>query len=290
MFEAGKQFGRYQIRSQLGAGGMGEVFLAEDAELGRLVALKLLPDEFSDDAERLRRFIQEAKTASALNHPNILTIYEIGQTDGSRFIAAEFIEGETLRERIKMGSLNLPETLDIAAQIASALDAAHRSGIVHRDIKPENVMIREDGLIKILDFGIAKLSEKKNQETIDAEAATAIKPAGTIPGMIIGTANYMSPEQAKGKAVDARSDIFSFGIVLYEMLAGKVPFEGETALEMIGAILHREPKPLNADVPIEVEKIIGKCLQKNRDERYQTIKDVLIDVQEVKQEMESTLR
>ncbi len=212
--------GRYRIVKALGAGGMGEVFLAEDAELGRHAALKILPFEVSTDAERIRRFVQEAKAASALNHPNILTIYEIGAANGLRFIASEFIAGDTLRQRLDARKFSARETLEIAVQIAAALDAAHRNGIVHRDIKPENVMLREDGLVKILDFGIAKLTEKK-PESIDAEAATAVQ-AGTTPGMIIGTANYMSPEQARGKEVDARSDIFSFGIVLYEKPLNKL--------------------------------------------------------------------
>jgi len=283
MFEAGKQFGRYQIRSQLGAGGMGEVFLAEDAELKRLVALKVLPDEFSNDAERLRRFIQEARAASALNHPNILTIYEIGAANDLRFIASEFIKGETLRQKIQ--NLSLAETLDIAVQIASALEAAHSAGIVHRDIKPENVMIRPDGLVKILDFGIAKLIEKK-AEPIDAEAATTIK-AGTNAGMIIGTAAYMSPEQACGRAVDARSDIFSFGVVLYEMLCGKHPFEGENAIETIGSILNKEPAPLSeTGIPRELRHIAEKCLRKDCEDRYQTAEGLLTDLKDVRQELE----
>ncbi len=283
MFEAGKQFGRYQIRSQLGAGGMGEVFLAEDAELQRFVALKILPDEFSKDAERLRRFIGEARAASALNHPNILTIYEIGTANDSRFIASEFIKGETLRRKIR--NLSLAETLDVAVQIASALEAAHNVGIVHRDIKPENIMIRPDGLVKILDFGIAKLTEKK-AEPIEVEAATAIKAGGTSAGMIIGTANYMSPEQARGKTVDARSDIFSFGIVLYEMLSGKPPFDGENVLDVIGSILHKEPAPLDSsEMPNDLQRIVAKCLRKNCDERYQTA-DLLVDLRDFKQELE----
>jgi len=217
-----------------------------------------------------------------LNHPNIITIYEIGESDGTHFIATEFIDGKTLNEYAKANPLSCKSALEIAIQVASALVEAHLAGIVHRDIKPDNVMIRSNGLAKILDFGIAKLSTPK---TIGEEDATAIK-GGTSPGMIIGTANYMSPEQAKGKVVDARTDIFSFGVLLYEMIAGGLPFEGENALEMIGAILHKEPKHLNADVPHEVERIINKCLRKDRDERYQTIKDVGNDLKDVKQELE----
>ena len=267
---------------------MGEVFLAEDTELERLIALKVLPEDLANDTERMRRFVQEAKTASALNHPNIITIYEIGKTDDTHFIATEYIEGETLHSRLKSEPMSLKSVLDVAIQVASALDAAHRAGIIHRDIKPENVMIRPDGLVKILDFGIAKLTEKK-AESIDAEAATAIKAEGTSPGMIIGTASYMSPEQAKGKPVDARSDIFSFGVVLYEMLTGKQPFNGENSLDVIGSILNKEPVPLNQlapDIPRELQRIVEKSLRKDREQRYQTAKDLLIDLKDVKQDLE----
>ena len=279
--------GRYRIVKALGAGGMGEVFLAEDAELGRFAALKILPLEVSTDAERIRRFVQEAKAASALNHPNILTIYEIGAANGLRFIASESIAGETLRQRLDARKFSAGETLEIAVQIAAALDAAHRSGIVHRDIKPENVMIRtEDGLVKVLDFGIAKLTEKK-PEAIDAEAATAIKAESTNPGVVIGTANYMSPEQARGKEVDARTDIFSFGVVLYEMLSGKKPFAGETAMDTIGAILHKEPAPLREEkTPKELQRITEKCLRKDRDLRYQTAKVLLTDLKSLQRRLE----
>ncbi|HLE63793.1 MAG TPA: serine/threonine-protein kinase, partial [Pyrinomonadaceae bacterium] len=255
---------------------MGEVYLAEDTRLDRKVALKILPPQFAEDKDRMSRFVREAKSASALNHPNIITIHEIGEAEGTHFIATEFIDGKTLNQYAKTNPLNFKSALEIAIQITSALDEAHSAGIVHRDIKPDNVMIRPNGLVKILDFGIAKLSTTNNQQGVDEEAATAIK--GTIPGMIIGTANYMSPEQAKGKEVDARTDIFSFGVVLYEMISGGLPFEGETALEMIGAILHKEPLPLNAEVPTEIKNIINKCLQKDRSERYQTIKDVCNDL------------
>ncbi|MBA4123792.1 MAG: protein kinase [Acidobacteria bacterium] len=282
----GREITHYKIKRLLGKGGMGEVYLADDINLNRQVALKILPPEFAADKNRMSRFVREAKSASALNHPNIITIYEIGKSEGTHFIATEFIDGKTLKEYAKRDSLNFKSALEIAIQIASALDEAHSAGIVHRDIKPDNVMIRSNGLVKILDFGIAKLSSSNNPQSLDAEAATAIK-SGTTPGMIIGTANYMSPEQAKGKEVDARTDIFSFGVVLYEMMAGNLPFEGETAMEMIGAILKDEPKPLDkTEVPSEIEKIIGKCLRKDRDERYQTIKDVLIDLKDVRQDLE----
>jgi serine/threonine-protein kinase len=288
MISAGEQIGRYKIRSAIGKGGMGEVFLAEDAELERLIALKILPQDLANDTERMRRFVQEAKSASALNHPNIITIHEIGKTDNTHFIATEYIEGETLHSRLRSERMNLKNVLDVAIQVASALDAAHRAGIVHRDIKPENVMIRPDGVVKILDFGIAKLTEKK-AESIDAEAATAIKAEGTSPGMIIGTASYMSPEQARGKDIDARSDIFSFGVVLYEMLAGKQPFEGENAMDVIGSILNKEPAPIQLllpEVPQEIGRISSKTLKKDREERYQTAKDLLIDLKDVRQDLQ----
>ncbi len=283
---ANTSLSHYRIVSKIGAGGMGEVFLAEDTKLNRRVALKILPQEFTADKDRMSRFVREAKSASALNHPNIITIHEITEFEATHFIATEFFDGKTLNEYAKTNPLNLKSALEIAIQIASALDEAHSARIVHRDIKPDNVMVRANGLVKILDFGIAKLSSSNNQPPLDAEAATAIK-SGTSPGLIIGSVNYMSPEQATGKEVDARTDIFSFGVVLHELVAGKLPFEGETAMEMIGAILHKEPKPLNkTEVPLELEKIIGKCLRKDRDERYQTIRDVLIDLKDVKQELE----
>ncbi len=246
-FENGTIINQYKIISAIGKGGMGEVFLAEDTKLDRKVALKILPPEFANDKDRMSRFVREAKSASALNHPNIITIYEIGESDGTHFIATEFIDGKTLNDYVKANPLNYKSALEIAIQVASALDEAHSAGIVHRDIKPDNVMIRANGLVKILDFGIAKLSEKREARgRVGEEDGTLIaqlpnrpitQSPHTQPGMIIGTANYMSPEQAKGKEVDARTDIFSFGVVLYEMIAGQLPFEGENALEMIGCDL-----------------------------------------------------
>ena len=281
----GSQILHYRIISKIGAGGMGEVYLVEDTKLDRKVALKILPAGFAEDKDRMSRFVREAKSASALNHPNIITIYEIGEYEGTHFIATEFIDGKTLNEYSKDNSLNFKTALEIAIQVASGLDEAHEGGIVHRDIKPDNVMIRENGLAKILDFGIAKLTEKQNPE-IESEDATAIQ-VNTTPGMIIGTANYMSPEQAKGKDVDARTDIFSFGVVLYEMIAGHLPFEGETAMEAISSIIKDEPKPLNlSEVPPEIERVISKSLRKDRDERYQTIKGLLADLKDVKKELE----
>jgi serine/threonine-protein kinase len=281
--EKGTTISHYKILSEIGKGGMGEVYLAQDTKLNRKVAIKFLSDEFSKDADKLNRFIQEAQTASALNHPNIITIHEIGEADGAKYIALEYIKGETLTDRLKK-KLKFNSALDIATQVASALDAAHFAGIVHRDIKPDNVMIREDGLVKILDFGIAKLTEQKKPE-IESEDKTAVQ-VNTTPGMIIGTANYMSPEQAKGEEVDKRTDIFSFGVVLYEMLTGHLPFEGKTPMEIIGAVIHKEPILIDEEVPSELKRIITKTLRKDRDERYQTIKDLLIDLKDVKQELE----
>ena len=272
---------------------MGEVYLAQDTKLDRKVALKILPPEFAEDKDRMSRFVREAKSASALNHPNIITIYEIGEADGTHYIATEFIEGETLHSRLHSKNLSLKSALDIAVQIGSALQAAHSANIIHRDIKPDNVMIRDDGVVKILDFGIAKLSEAVLSQgrglNIDGEAATAIKQPSTNPGMIIGTASYMSPEQAKGQEIDARSDLFSFGIVLYEMLSGKQAFGGETPLEIISSILKDEPKPihqLSPELPREIERIVNKTLRKDRDERYQTARDLLTDLKDAKQELE----
>jgi serine/threonine protein kinase/predicted Zn-dependent protease len=283
--EAGKVFGNYEIIEQIGAGGMGDVYLARDPRLHRQVALKVLPENIAADKDRVRRFEREAQAASALNHPNILTIYEIGETDKTHFIATEYIKGETLRARLSE-PLNLKAVLEIAIQVAGALDAAHHAGIVHRDIKPENVMIRPDGLIKVLDFGIAKLTESLSEN--DSEAVTALK-AQTSPGMILGTAKYMSPEQARATALDARTDIFSFGAMFYEMLAGEPPFKGEYLIDVITSILSKDPVPLSRhvpDVPHEIERILNKTLRKDREERYQTAKDLLIDLRAVREDLE----
>ncbi len=282
----GSQIGHYQILSQLGAGGMGEVFLAHDPRLNRKVAIKVLPTEFTRDAGRLRRFEQEARAASALNHPNIITIYEIGEagTEDSKthFIATEFIEGRTLRQLMN-APFGASDALEIIIQVASALSAAHQAGIVHRDIKPENVMVRPDGLVKVLDFGLAKLTSPHT----DSNAPQAAEE--TAPGMLLGTLRYMSPDQARGLPVDARTDIFSLGVVLYEMIAGCPPFNGQTASDIIAAILTTEPPPLASikpDTPSELQRITGKALRKNKEERYQTCKDLLVDLKDLKGEME----
>src|SRR2546425_1275825 len=279
----GRTIGRYQILEQLGAGGMGEVYLAEDKHLLRKVALKVLPAFFTRDRERVRRFQQEARAASALNHPNILTIYEIGQIDSHQFIATEFVEGETLRQRMIKSPMSMSELLGLATQIASALTAAHQTGIVHRDIKPENIMLREDGIVKVLDFGLAKLIAGQSSES---EASTIFH---TRPGVIMGTPHYMSPEQARGLKVDARSDIWSLGVVLYEMVGGRLPFAGATISDVIATILHREPPSLllyRSDMPVELERIVEKALTKGPDERYQTAKDVSLDLKRLKQRLE----
>jgi serine/threonine protein kinase/tetratricopeptide (TPR) repeat protein len=270
----------YRILSRLGAGGMGEVYLVQDTRLGRKVALKILSPDLTHRADRLLRFEQEARAASALNHPNILTIHDIGQEGDTRYIATEYVEGETLRARLARGPLPLRDALDFAVQIAGALAAAHAAGIVHRDIKPENLMLRPDGLVKVLDFGLAKLNESERTPSSDEGTAT-VAAFDTEPGHVAGTPFYMSPEQARGLKVDARTDIFSLGTVLYEMLAGRRPFEGETTSHAMVAILEKEPMPLTRylpDAPPELQRILSKALAKNRDERYQVVKDLQIDL------------
>ena len=284
--EAGTKLGRYEIRSKIGEGGMGEVHLAQDTELDRTVAIKILPEALATDPQRLQRFVQEAKAASALNHPHILTIYEIGPTGSSRFIATEFIDGETLRQRMNAG-MKLADVLETAIQTCGALSAAHAAGIIHRDIKPENIMVRRDGYIKVLDFGLAKLTEAEGSAS-DPEAATRAM-VNTGAGTVMGTANYMSPEQAKGAHVDARTDIWSLGAMLYEMVAGRVPFPGETPTETISLILQKDAAPLTRfapDVPAELDRIITKTLTRDREERYQTMKDLLIDLRNLKRKLE----
>jgi len=280
--------GPYKLLGPIGRGGMGEVHLALDSRLNRKVAIKLLPAAFTTDAERVRRFEQEARAASALNHPNILTIYEIGQHGSLHFMATEFIEGETLRQRMTSAQLSLQTVLEVGTQIASALAAAHDSGIVHRDIKPENIMLRPDGYVKVLDFGLAKLTEPK-AITTDTDAPT-IANVMSLPGMVVGTVTYMSPEQARGLEVDARTDIFSLGVVLYEVVAGRAPFEGATMNDVIAAILGKDPPPPLArywpEVPAELERIVVKALRKNTDERYQTVRDLQLDLKRLGKEIE----
>jgi len=284
---AGQAIGPYKIVSTLGTGGMGEVYLAHDTRLRRQVALKLLPSQFTISPDRVRRFEQEARAISALNHPNIVTIHEIGRDSGSQFIVTEFVEGQTLRQRMAEGVISLRAALDISIQIAGALAAAHAGGIVHRDIKPENIMLRTDGYVKVLDFGLAKLTETPSTNG-NADASTLVK-IRTNAGLVMGTAAYMSPEQARGLDVDARTDIFSLGVVLYEMIAAHAPFEGATVSDVIATILKQEAAPLaqySLDAPIELEWIMKKALAKDREERYQTIRELQIDLRRLKQELE----
>lgn len=264
---------------------MGEVYLAQDTKLDRKLALKILPTDMSG-SELLRRFIQEAKAASALNHPNIITIYEIDEIDSAHFIATEFIEGETLRERIRRARLSPREAIDIGVQVANALCATHSVGIVHRDIKPENIMLRKDGIVKVLDFGLAKLSPTKLTTSSDPEAPTQAQ-FNTGAGVILGTAQYMSPEQARGLDVDERTDIWSLGCVLYEMVTARQPFRGETSLDVMSGILQREPESLTPHLPEGsrgFDRVVSRSLRKDREERYQTIKDVLIELKDLKNE------
>jgi len=277
----------YKILEKLGAGGMGVVYLAEDTKLGRKVAIKILSDEFTTNKDRLHRFEQEASAASNLNHPNILTIHEVGVDDGRHYIATEFIDGLTLRRKIA-AKLEVREILDIAIQVASALEEAHSAGIVHRDIKPDNIMVRRNGYVKVLDFGLAKLTEPVDRSPADTEASTRVL-VQTDAGVVMGTAHYMSPEQARGKPVDARSDIWSLGVVIYEMVAGRTPFEGETSTDVVIAITQKEPQPLArfaSNVPAELDWIVMKALRKDRDERYQTIRELITDLRRVKQRLE----
>jgi serine/threonine protein kinase/Tol biopolymer transport system component len=283
----GQLIGHYEILNVLGKGGMGEVYLAQDTRLGRKVALKLLPADFTTDDERVRRFQKEARAATALNHPNILTIYEIGQFESRRFMATEFIEGRTLRQLAKGSRLSLIDALDMAAQIASALAAAHQAGIVHRDIKPENIMRRPDGYVKVLDFGLAKLTESGTANGVTQ--ARTLEQNDTQPGMVLGTAKYMSPEQARGVTVDGRSDIFSLGVLIYEMVTGRTPFEGDTTSDLIASILRVDPPPLAdhwPDAPDELQRIISKALNKDPGDRYQTAGVMLVDLRSLRQELE----
>src|SRR5438552_7027425 len=288
---AGTKLGRYEIRTKIGEGGMGEVYLAQDTRLDRKVALKILPADVAAHPDRMKRFVQEAKAASALNHPNIITIHEIDKwgssptvREGVHFIATEFIDGETLRERMRIAPMKLGEVLDVAAQIASALADAHGAGIIHRDLKPENIMLRRDGIVKVLDFGLAKLAEPK--ESGPEDLTRELVRTGT--GIVMGTTAYMSPEQARGLPVDARTDIWSLGVTLYEMLSNRLPFAGDTNSDVLAAILEREPKSLTSlstEVMEPLEWIVTKMLTKNRDERYQTAREMLNDIRRLTQRL-----
>ncbi|HZI59863.1 MAG TPA: protein kinase [Pyrinomonadaceae bacterium] len=284
-FAPGKRLGPYSLVSRLGAGGMGEVYLAQDTRLGRQVALKFLPQSFREDSERLRRFQNEARAASTLNHPNVATIYEIGEAENTTFIAMEFIEGLTLDQKISGRTLTTGEIVNISIQVADALDDAHSHGVVHRDIKTGNIMITRREQVKVLDFGLAKVSALSSTEL--SEVPTAVK---TAPGFVMGTVQYMSPEQAVGEAIDARSDIWSFGVVLYEMATARKPFLGATTGETIDKIRHSQPEAVarfNYEIPAELERIIRKCLEKNRENRYQSARELLIDLKNLRRDLES---
>jgi len=281
----GTRLGRYEIRSLLGAGGMGEVYLASDPTLARKVAIKVLRANIISNKDQLRRFELEAFAASSLNHPNILTIYEIGHESEYHFMVAELIDGESLGQRLKRAPLTLRESLEVGIQVASALAAAHAAGITHRDIKPDNIMLRRDRLVKVLDFGLAKLSEP---DLLDSELRTRMLQT-TVPGVVMGTAHYMSPEQARGLPVDARTDIFSLGVVLYRMISGALPFVGNTMTDVIASLLRSEPLTLTEcrpDVPVELDRIVTKAIRKEAAERYQSVSVLLQDLETLKQRLE----
>src|SRR5258708_829158 len=305
-FSPGARLGRYEIKTKLGAGGMGEVYLAQDTKLDRKVALKILPAELAANQDRMRRFVQEAKAAAALNHPNIAHIYEIGEDEGTNFIAMEFVDGETLREKAHPGKSELKVLLKFLHQVAQGLAKAHASGIVHRDLKPDNIMITRDGHAKILDFGLAKLIVSEPpavagglnlndnlSATADgsdkAEEATAMMPVQhSTPGVVMGTVGYVSPEQAQAKPVDQRSDIFSFGCLLYEAATGRRPFAGDSVVDTLHKIVH-DPAPaitdFNPSASPELQRVIRKCLAKEPEKRYQTIRDTANDLEELIEEM-----
>ena len=283
----GRTIGHYKISKRIGTGGMGEVYLATDITAGRQAALKLLPMRFTDDAERLRRFQQEAHALVGLNHPNILTVYEIGEDHSTHYIASELIEGETLRQRLARGRIEVGEAIDVAIQVANALVAAHETGIVHRDIKPENIMLRPDGYVKVLDFGIAKLAEQEVPVTMPKDEALLL--VETNLGSILGTVRYMSPEQTCGAHVDKRTDIWSLGVVLYEMVTGHAPFTGDTPGEVMSAILEKEPPPLTSYIahpPAELQQINSKTLRKDREERYHNAHELLQALKDLRHRLE----
>jgi serine/threonine protein kinase/Flp pilus assembly protein TadD len=285
-FSAGTRIGRYEIRAQLGVGGMGEVYLAQDTKLDRKVALKILPPEVAANQDRMRRFTQEAKAAAALNHPHIAHIYEIGEADGTHFIAMEYVEGQSLEAEINGRALDTAEIVTISTQIADALDEAHSRGITHRDLKPSNIVITPRGQVKVIDFGLAKMAYVFDQPAA-SDITTRLK---TSPGVVLGTAPYMSPEQVLGREIDHRTDIFSFGVLLYQMATGRLPFTGPTTTELVEQIIHAQPEAIarfNYDAPVELERITRKCLEKDRERRYQSAREIVIDLHNLRRESEA---
>ena len=281
----GTKLGPYEILAPLGAGGMGEVYRARDTKLGRTLALKILPSEFANNEERRERFMREAKAASAITHPNVAHIYEIGESDGVHFIAMEHVEGETLAVLMKGKPFETKEILDIGVQVADALDEAHVKGITHRDIKPGNLAVTARKQMKVLDFGLAKMAPA--EASLDSDAATEAK---TAAGVVMGTVHYMSPEQTMGREVDGRSDIFSLGVVLYELTTGRLPFSGTSPTETIERITHAQPEAIarfNYETPPELDRSIRKCLEKDPEDRYQSAKELLVDLRNLKRNAES---
>ncbi len=285
----GRQIGHYQILSRLGEGGMGIVYKARDTRLNRMVALKVLPPELLNDPERKRRFVQEAKAASSLNHPNIITVYDIVSDDGVDFIVMEYVAGQTLAEILASRRLALDDALKVAVQIASALAAAHGAGVVHRDLKPGNIMVDAQGIVKVVDFGLAKLTARKVfGELSDAQATKTDTAFGTEEGAILGTVAYMSPEQAEGKPVDGRSDIFSFGALLYELLTRRRAFQADSSLAILTAILREDPKPASSvarGIPPELDRIVERCLRKDPERRFQSAADLKVTLEDLRGEI-----
>jgi eukaryotic-like serine/threonine-protein kinase len=283
----GKTIGHYHIVAKLGAGGMGEVFLAEDTRLGRKAAIKFLPANAAADLDRRQRFLKEARAASALNHPHVCVVYDVGETEaGLPFIAMEFVEGQSLDALVSRGSLEISQVVEIAVQVSDALDAAHGRRIVHRDIKPANISLTERGQVKVLDFGLAKWLVQESP----ADPGITAEMQQTQCGHVVGTPNYMSPEQALGKPVDHRTDIFSMGVVLYELTTGQKPFVGANVAETINKIVHAQPLAiarLNYNVPQELERIVLKCLQKSADRRYQSARELMVDLRNLARDLEA---